>query len=101
MIKPDYPPKFGQSPSYENGKMVAGGMFEKAGDVAAKILHYGNGAAWENLGSGANYWGVTSLVNSGDTLYVGGFFFQAGGHMSMYFAQWHDPQYNWLPTIWQ
>ena len=95
------PPEIRSITFDQNGKMVAGGMFEKAGDVAANNIARWNGAAWENLGSGANYWGVTSLVNSGDTLYVGGFFFQAGGHMSMYFAQWHDPQYNWLPTIWQ
>jgi hypothetical protein len=81
------------------GRLVVGGYFDKAGDVATNNIARWDGARWENLGSGTNNWVGSLVFNDSGKLFVGGAFSQAGGKVSMCFAQWNDPFFQWMPII--
>ena len=72
----------------KNGNPYAAGGFNTvtaAGDTLLNIAHW-NGSAWKPLAGGVTNWRgalpVFSMVVSGDTLYVGGYFDYVGSHIS-------------------
>lgn len=79
-------------------QLYAGGIFTTAGKSAANRIAKWNGTNWVSLGSGLTGApsGTPSTAlsmsvfddGSGDALYVGGTFYQAGGSGSQYFAKW-------------
>src|SRR5690349_11276061 len=65
--------------------LYAGGIFRKAGGIAASQIAKWNGSSWSALGSGMNN-GVEALAVSGTNLYAGGWFTTAGGSPANYIA---------------
>ncbi len=81
-----------------NGDLYAGGMFTAAGSVAATNVARWNGVSWSPLGKGigagpANAIPVGALAVSGNNLFVGGTFTNAGGLNIKALAQWDGA--NW------
>ncbi len=71
-----------------SGELVAGGIFDTAGGVAAKNIAVWDGAAWRPMSTGTDG-GVYAMAHRTSTdLFVGGDFLTAGGHDSAYFARW-------------
>ncbi|RFM24130.1 MAG: hypothetical protein D0433_07505 [Candidatus Thermochlorobacter aerophilum] len=71
-----------------NGNVYVGGRFSAVGGVninVSNVARYNpNSGTWDNLGggvtsSGGVWWSVYALAVSGNDVYVGGFFDQAGG----------------------
>ena len=83
----------------KQGRLIVGGSFDKAGDVAANNIARWNGTRWESLGSGTNSWVSSLLVDDNGNLFVGGGFSQAGGKVSRNLAIWTEPTYIWLPLV--
>jgi ligand-binding sensor domain-containing protein len=82
------------------GRLVIGGMFEKAGLTIVNNVSRWNGQNWEAFGSGLKD-GVIYALNA-DTngkLIVAGGFYQAGGKVSRNLAVWKEPNYLWFPLI--
>jgi hypothetical protein len=81
--------------------LYAGGHFTTAGGNAANYIAQWNGSSWSPLGSGLGmpypynpY--VEALAASGNTLYAGGEFTTAGGHLAHYIAQWNGSRWSAL-----
>ena len=78
------------------GNLYVGGEFIRAGGTSSFVnrLAVWNGSNWASLGTGngnglsGNPSYVSSLVSSGDGLYVGGEFGIAGGQLSVNVAKW-------------
>jgi hypothetical protein len=70
-----------------NGRLYAGGRFDKAGGSVASNIAMWDGNTWAALGSGANSF-VNALAVGGNTLYVGGTFSQTGGIAAYRVAAW-------------
>lgn len=77
--------------------VYATGHFNRAGGLAALNVAQWNGSSWAALGNGlgatptecSNFGDYGSgLVHDGADLYAGGFFQEAGGNPSHYFARW-------------
>jgi hypothetical protein len=71
--------------AFHSEHLYAGGLFTKAGGVAADNIAMWDGIRWSALGSGVNS-KVTALAVAGDQLYVGGRFQTAGGKPSAFAA---------------
>ncbi len=84
-----------------NDRLLIGGFGFPLQDINSTtgILRRWNGNSWEPLGSGTN--GIVNSLVYDDfgTLDVGGAFSIAGGKVSLYFAQWNEPFYQWLPFV--
>ena len=78
-----------------DGNLVVAGSFRACTDVPANniAIYTPETDTWASLGSGDTN-GVDSLVNalavSGNDLFVGGYFTQAGGLTANYVARWRD-----------
>lgn len=82
-----------------NGNLIAGGMFDFAGELPANNIAQWNGTKWDSLGSGI-------ILNSNDlvycmasyngNLYVGGQFTVAGGKHVSNIAVWNGT--SWSPV---
>lgn len=84
-----------------SGNLYAGGRFTKAGDVAANNVAKWNGTAWSALGAGItgteSYGGIFELVIDGNSsLYVGGFFTEAGSVAANNLAKWDGTAWSAL-----
>ena len=74
-----------------DGKLIAGGKFNKAGEIYASDIAAWDGTAWSPLGSGLDYVytaEVRALAEHGGDLIVGGFFTSAGGGAVSHVARW-------------
>jgi hypothetical protein len=83
-------------------EIVAAGAFDSAGTIAANNIARWSNGAWKRLGAGeANGIGtpffdeVRALATSGQSLYVGGYFFQAGGKDANSIARWNSASDAW------
>ena len=83
-------------------EVVAGGRFDSAGTIAANNIARWSGGAWKRLGEGdANGIGtpffdeVRAFAVSGQDLYVGGYFLQAGGKDANSIARWNSGSNAW------
>lgn len=65
------------------GRVFVGGNFESASGIRTNNIACWNGSNWSNLGSGTDL-GVSAMSLSDSTLFVGGYFFTAGGMVSPY-----------------
>lgn len=78
--------------------LIAGGQFTEAGGVPAANIAKWDGSQWSPLGSGLNssQYGDLAIFNdgSGDALYVGGFFTEAGGEQVNYIAKWDGTSWS-------
>lgn len=102
-----FPPSYGGvlALAVSGNDLYAGGYFSPAlygPDAAnwfggASYVAKWNGSAWSPLGSGVNR-GVHSLAVSGNELYVGGEFTQAGGISANYIAKWNGSAWSALGT---
>jgi hypothetical protein len=81
------------------GRVYAGGLFNRAGDVDASNIAKWDGTVWSPLGSGVN--GVVkALAASGDDLYLGGAFRIVGKRIqSWYFAHWNETRLSVEPKV--
>jgi hypothetical protein len=70
-----------------HGELVAGGMFDSLGTIAANHIGKWNGSAWSAMGSGMNN-GILTLQTMADTLYAGGLFTTADGNTSLFISEW-------------
>jgi hypothetical protein len=91
------------SPS--SGRIYVGGGFNRVIDgttahptnVAANNIAVWDGTRWSALGSGVNG-RVNALVASGNNLYIGGSFTEAGGHAAYSFTRWTERLVTYLPV---
>jgi hypothetical protein len=80
--------------------LYVGGEFDTAGGNSASNIARWNGAAWSALGSGisggfeAVFAMTTFNAGSGQALYVGGMFLQAGGQNASRIARWNGSQWS-------
>jgi hypothetical protein len=82
--------------------LYVGGNFTDAGGVAANNIAVWNGSSWSALGSGVS--GVTGIKNryvtalavSGNNVYVGGSFTNAGGVAANNIAMWNGSSWSAL-----
>ena len=87
-------PPFVYALTLSGSDLYAGGTFTAAGGNAANYIAKWNGKSWSALGSGisgapANWTPrVLTLAASGNDLYVGGAFTNAGGIMARGIAKW-------------
>ncbi len=83
-------------------QLVIGGNFTSAGGVSANYIAAWDGTQWTALGAGVNGQfsqagpEVDALLASGDSLYVGGIFTEAGGAFAGYIATWDGTQWATL-----
>jgi hypothetical protein len=80
-------------------RLVAAGAFDTIDNIPVNNIARWNGSTWESLGSGTNSQVYAVARNAQGNLLVGGLFGQAGGQLSMYFAQWDEPYHQWLPEV--
>ena len=81
--------------------LYVGGVFTKAGGIAATNIAKWNGSSWIALGTGVSYElfdysGVYALGVSGSNLYVGGGFTRAGGIAAANIAKWNGSSWSAL-----
>ena len=89
-----------------SGNLYIGGQFTVAGKILANNIAKWNGSTWSALGSGVSGLGyngygdystfVDALAVSGNTLYAGGCFTNAGGVAANYIAQWDGSSWSAL-----
>ena len=77
----------------QSGKIVAGGMFSKAGGTDANNVAIYNGKDWEALGDGFND-AVFSICISNDKIYASGAFSKSGENVLNRIAVWNGKQWN-------
>lgn len=78
-----------------NGDLVAAGVFDAIGGVAANHIARWNGTVWSALGTGTNgAVNALALAPNGDIV-AGGSFTIAGGAAANYVARWNGA--NWMP----
>lgn len=83
-----------------NGKVYAGGLFNRADGAAANNIAYWNGSAWAALGQGVTAPQFTSqptvnaLTMDNGLLYVGGDFVGAGGQSIPIVAAWNGSEWS-------
>lgn len=99
-------PPFVYALTLSGSDLYAGGTFTAAGGNAANYIAKWNGKSWSALGSGisgapANWTPrVLTLAASGNDLYVGGAFTNAGGIMARGIAKWDGGTWSSLgPSI--
>ncbi len=83
--------------------LYVGGFFDRAGAVDVRSIARWNGNAWSNVGGGvSDPWlpEVLSMIayddGSGDALYVGGRFTEAGGVPANHIARWRLGEWSSL-----
>ncbi len=84
----------------QGDEVYVGGQFDQAGGQAAnRIARWDNAAqTWSALGSGVSspdYAVVYAIAVSGDEVYVGGHFAQAGGLTANHVARWNRRVASW------
>lgn len=72
-----------------HGRLVAAGSFEMLDDPAVRYLARWDGAAWKAFGSGPSA-PVAEVSVTGDKLWIGGAFLEAGGQASARIALWRE-----------
>ena len=82
-------------------KLTIGGYFNTAGGVTAKNVASWDGTAWSALGSGIEDSGngVLAAATDGTRIWIGGDFFEVGGKVSGYFAEYGPPTLTFSPDI--
>jgi hypothetical protein len=75
--------------------LYVGGVFTRAGDIAATNVAKWDGSSWSALGSGMNS-NVLALAVSGQDLYAGGWFTSAGGTAATNVAKWNGSSWSAL-----
>lgn len=83
----------------QQGNLIVGGTFDRAGNFPASNLARWNQDHWENLGSGTNGYIRALAIGNGGRMYVGGGFSLAGGRVSSFFAQYDQPLFQYIPLI--
>ena len=83
-----------------NGDVYVGGDFNRAGGLVANGVAKWNGSAWSSLGTGSTN-GVDNIVYAlatagNGTVYVGGYFYHAGGAPANSIAQWNGTTWSAL-----
>ena len=81
-----------------NGDVYVGGIFTRAGGVAANYIAKWNGTAWSSLGTGLNSTVSALAVAGNGDVYVGGSFTQAGNVMANHVAKWNGTTWSTLGT---
>ncbi|MBZ0154420.1 MAG: hypothetical protein K8J09_23075 [Planctomycetes bacterium] len=71
-----------------NGDVVAGGVFDQIGGVAANHIARWNGTNWTPLGAGTSWIVQAMTVAANGDLIVGGDFNAAGGALAVKVARW-------------
>lgn len=80
-----------------NGDLVAGGIFDTAGGVAAANIAHWHGSAWSPLGTGSPGWiRALCLLPNGDLVAAGGFVL--GGTNPQHIARWDGVAWSPLGT---
>ena len=79
--------------AHDSTNLYAGGAFTTADNLHANYVAMWNGTNWSNLGSGTagldpQEGRVLSLLHDGKSLYVGGWFTNAGGVLVNHIAKW-------------
>ena len=80
--------------------VYVGGYFSAAGGVKANNIAKWNGTSWSALGSGVTGGnstfsaGVSAIAVSGNNVYVGGFFNNAGGVSANSIARWNGTSWS-------
>jgi hypothetical protein len=74
--------------SYNNGKLYVG-LYNNTGGIANNFLMKYDGSSWSTLGSGIDG-SVSTILTSGNDVYVGGEFSSAGNKKSPYLAHWYE-----------
>jgi trimeric autotransporter adhesin len=88
--------------AYDNGILYAAGHFAKTGNSSADSIAAWNGSQWSALGSGVGTGDpnaaaeVIALAVHNHIVYVGGYFFFAGGAGANYIAQWNGAKWSAL-----
>lgn len=81
--------------------LYVGGGFAQAGSLRANNIALWDGSAWRTLGvgilNGADGPVRAIAVGSGDTIYVGGEFLNAGGKPASYIARWDGSGWSSMP----
>jgi hypothetical protein len=84
----------------ENGTVIAGGSFNRAGATTASNIARWDGGGWSALGAGIgdSWWAasVATLAISGAEVYAGGVFSQAGGQPATNIARWDGQRWHAL-----
>jgi trimeric autotransporter adhesin len=79
--------------------VYVGGVFNQAGSVSANNVARYDGTGWNNLGGGVSFGGssgvVYALAVSGNDVYVGGFFSQAGSVSANNVARFNVGTNSW------
>ena len=84
----------------QEGKLIVGGEFTKAGQVDVRNIARWDGETWKSFGSGIGSGFVSSMnFEENGKLLVAGRFSQAGGKVSRNLAVWIEPNYFWFPVI--
>lgn len=77
--------------------VYVGGLFTKASDVSVNSIAKWNGSRWDSLGSGVRDMYGNGVINaiavSGNEIYVGGYFIEAGEVSAKNVAKWSGS--NW------
>jgi hypothetical protein len=87
----------------DNGDVYVGGRFSRAGTVETRNVARWDGERWHALGEGVGgedlsvtpY--VDALALRGQTLYVGGYFTEAGSGDARIVARWNRDDEQWSP----
>lgn len=82
--------------------LYAGGNFQQAGSVVVNSVASWNGSAWADVGGGVTSFGSAAQVNAlavnGTSLYVGGYFQNAGSTVANSIAKWTGSTWGTLST---
>jgi len=87
--------------AFSGNELYAGGYFTTAGGSAANYIAKWDGSAWGALGSGMGgvsigYPPVSALAVSGNDVYAGGYFTNAGSIAANYIAKWDGSAWSAL-----
>lgn len=80
-----------------SGRVLVGGLFDKAGVTNVKNIASWDGTSWSSLGSGVSGTGgdrVLALEVDGDTVYAGGYFSKAGDTEAANIAVWNGDAWS-------
>lgn len=81
-----------------NGRLIAGGNFNFAGDDTASCIAAWDGTNWSPMGDGLNDW-VFDQTIYGTDLVVGGSFTQAGSVPAGHITSWNDTLWDAISNL--
>jgi hypothetical protein len=82
----------------ETGTVFAGGRFASGSSISYDYIAQWDGETWDGLDGGTNDF-VEALATSGDNVFAGGFFTEAGGNPSWYIGRWKSAPMTETETL--